>query len=430
MEGGLRLAAVVALIVANGWFVLGEFAYVAADRVQLGEAADAGEPGAQRALALHGRLSFMLSGAQLGITATSLLVGAVAEPLFRELLAPVVALAGVGRAGSFAVAATVGVVLSSAVQMVFGELAPKNMGIARPEAFSRRLSRGMGCYLRLAGPVIRLFDGSANALLRSVGTEPVDESAGGVDQRELAAMIEESEHAGALTDRQALLLDQALAFRQRRVAEVMVARPHVVAISQTASCAALAELALSSSHSRFLVVGDSLDDVVGVVRAQDVLCVPLAARAQRPVTALTAPAVVVPETMGVVGLLAQLRRSRTPLAVVVDEYGTTAGIATLEDVVEELVGSIRDEHDPEEPSVVAEGPGTFLVPGSWRPDEVEGDTGLALPTGDYETVSGLIMAHLGRVPQPGDAISLDNARLEVVDTDGYAVGSARVRRAP
>lgn len=430
MENALRLTAVVLLILANGWFVLGEFAYVAADRVQLREAADAGERGADRALSVLQRLSFMLSGAQLGITATSLLVGAIAEPLFRQMLAPLVGLTGVGQAGSFAIAATVGVVASSAVQMVFGELAPKNMGIARPEAFSRRLSGGVQLYLKVAGPIIRLFDGSSNALLRWLGTEPVDELQGGVDRRELEMMISESEDAGTLTDRQALLLDQSLAFRERRVAEVMVARPHVVSIPREATCADLARLAVSSSHSRFPVTGESLDDVVGVVRAKDVLCVPPPSRGVRPVTELASEAVVVPETMTLVGLLAELRRSRCPLALVVDEHGTTAGIATLEDVVEELVGSIRDEHDPEEPTVVVESEGVFLVPGSWRPDEVERDTGVTLPEGVYETVSGLMMEHLGRVPRSGDEIQVDGAVLRVVGTDGYAVGSVRLRRTP
>lgn len=415
-------AAVALLILANGWFVVGEFAFVAADRTALSARADAGDRRARRALAVQSRLSFMLSGAQLGITATSLLVGAVAQPLFTRLLAPAIGATALSPASSVTVAVVVGLLLSTTVQMVFGELAPKNLGIARPEAFSRALAGSMHVFLTLAGPVIRVFDGSANRLLRSVGVEPSDELEPGVDAGELVQLIGASEHAGALTDEQADLLERALAFRERRVAEVMVPAPQVVTVDADATAADLRELAVASGRSRFPVIADGLDDVVGVVQAKDVLCVPLAQRAATPVSALADEPLVVPETTGLVTLLAALRRDRSPLALVVDEHGATAGLITLEDVVEELVGEIRDEHDREEPAVVPQPGGAYLVPGSWRPDEIARDTGIELPEGEYETVSGLVMAHLGRVPQPGDVVEVDHVTVRVVRTEGHAVG--------
>ncbi len=423
MDPVLAAIAVVLLIVANGWFVLGEFAFVAADRTALADAAERGDRRAGSALAVHRRLSFMLSGAQLGITLTSLLVGAIAEPLFRGLLAGPLAAAPIPPGTSVALAVGTGLVLSTAVQMVFGELAPKNLGIAQPERFALGVAGGLRGYLAVASPVIRLFDGSANALLRRVGVEPADEPEPGVEPAELARIVGESEQSGALTEGQAELLGRALAFRERRTAAAMVPAPQVRTVSADSSCATLQQLAVATGHSRFPVVGaGGLDDVLGVVQVKDVLCVPVAERAAVSVRTLTSAPVVVPESTGLEALMAELRRGQSPLALVVDEHGATAGIISLEDGVEELVGEIRDEHDPEEPRVVAQPGGAFLVPGSWRPDEVQRDTGVTLPEGDYETVSGLVMDALGRVPAPGDVVEVDGVTVRVVRVDGHAVG--------
>ena len=423
MDPILAGTAVVVLILANGWFVLGEFAFVAADRATLADGAERGDRRAVRALEVQRRLSFMLSGAQLGITVTSLLVGAIAEPLFRQLLAGPFSAAPIPPGTSVALAVGTGLVLSTAVQMVFGELAPKNLGIARPERFSLAVAGGLRAYLTVAGPIIRLFDGASNALLRRVGVEPAEEPDPSVDPSELARIVGESEQVGALSEGQAELLGRALAFRERRTAAAMVPAPQVHAVAGEASCAALQRLAVDTGHSRFPVVGPGgLDDLRGVVQAKDVLCVPVDEREATTVASLAAAPVVVPESTVLGELIGELRRARSPLAVVVDEHGATAGIISLEDVVEELVGEIRDEHDPEEPRVVAQAGGAYLVPGSWRPDEVERDTGIALPRGDYETVSGLVMERLGRLPEPGDAVEVDGVSLRVVRVDGHAVG--------
>lgn len=418
----LGFAAMVLLIMANGWFVLGEFAFVAADRTILQAQADGGDRRARRALDVQSRLSFMLSGAQLGITATSLLVGAVAEPLFSRLLLPLTELGSLPGGTSYAVAIIAGVLVSTAVQMVIGELAPKNLGIARPETFSRALAGGMHVFLIVAGPLIHVFDSAANGLLRRVGIEPAEDLDTGIDAGELVQLIGESETAGALSDEQADVLERALTFRERRVAEVMVPAPHLVSVSADASAAELRELAVATGRSRLPVTADGVDDIVGVVQAKDVLCVPPSQRATTPVSSLASDPLVVPETSTLVPLLAALRRDRSPLAIVVDEHGATAGLITLEDVVEELVGEIRDEHDRAEPRVIPQPSGAYIVPGSWRPDEVARDTGIALPEGDYETVGGLVMARLGRLPSPGDTVEVDGVTLRVLRTEGHAVG--------
>jgi CBS domain containing-hemolysin-like protein len=425
----LGFTAIALLIAANGWFVLGEFAFVAARRPQLEVMAERGERGASSALAVLGRLSFMLSGAQLGITVTSLLVGFIAEPVFSAAVAPLLGPLGLPAEQRSAIAIGVGLVVATSAQMVFGELAPKNLGIALPEAASRRLARGIRVYLAVAGPVIRLFDGASNALLRAVGIEPVEELSGGVSAEELDFIIAESGRGGVLSTAQADLLGRVLDFRTLRAAEAMVARPQVVAIATTASCTALQQLAVATGHSRFPVTaGEDLDEVLGVVTAKDVLGVPHDERAQRHVGELVVEPLVVPESAQLGPLLGELRRAHATLAVVIDEHGGTAGVITLEDIVEELVGSIRDEHDPEEPLVQALPSGAFLAPASWRPDEVTRDTGLHLPEGDYETVSGLVMDRLGRMPNVGDVVELTGVRVHVEAMEGHAV--SRVRLVP
>ncbi|CAN5837318.1 hemolysin family protein [soil metagenome] len=426
MDIALGLLAVVALILANGWFVLGEFAYVAARRPQIEELAEAGDRRARRAQGILKRLSFMLSGAQLGITITSLLVGYIAEPVFRRAFAPVLGLLGVPEASRLSIALTAGLILSTSAQMIFGELAPKNLGIARPEAFAMAVARSTGVWLTVAGPVITLFDNASNRLLRAVGIEPVEEIEGGVSAEELVIIIEESGRGGTLSDAQADLLGRVLEFRTLRAAEAMVPRRQITAIGGRATFEDLRQLALSSGHSRFPVVGADLDEIQGIVQAKDVFRVPLAARAATHVADLAAAPLVVPESAPLGPLLGELRRAHSTVAVVIDEHGGTAGLITLEDLVEELVGQIRDEYDVEEPAVQALAGGAFLVPGSWRPDEIERDTGLELPEGDYETVSGLVMEQLGRVPEVGDTIDLEHLRLQVEALDGLAVGRCRL----
>lgn len=427
MVTALGLLAVVALIAANGYFVAAEFSFVASRRARLEELAEAGDRRAVRSLEVSNRLSFVLSGAQLGITATSLLVGYVAEPSIGRLIQPVLALTGVPEQAVYGLSLTVGFVTATGAQMVFGELAPKNLAIARAESVALALAYPTWWYTRLAGPFIRLFDSSSNRLLRLLGIEPIEYLPPGVPPEELEYIVEESSREGTLTDAQAALLGRVLEFRSLRAADAMVPRTRVVSIAEDATCEELRRLAVDTGHSRFPAVdADDLDDVQGVVQAKDIFRVDPDARARTPVRTLLQPSLEVPETTLLGPLLGQMRQARSPLAVVVDEYGGTAGVITIEDVVEELVGEIRDEYDTVEPRVSRVGRNRYLVPGSLRLDETTRATGVTLPTGDYETVSGLVMAELGRLPQPGDVVELDTARLRVQRLDGHAVGQVRL----
>ncbi|MGY6501262.1 MAG: hemolysin family protein [Acidimicrobiales bacterium] len=408
------LVFVVLLISANGYFVAAEFSYVAARRSRLADAHASGDVAAGRALQVLKRLSFMLSGAQLGITVTSLVVGFIAEPTIGRALQPVVGWVGVPEAARPGVALTIGFILATSSQMVFGELAPKNLAIAKPEPVASRLARVTLVYLRISAPVVRLFDGAANRLLRLVGVEPVEELSGAVDAHELPLILDASSAAGSLSSSQADLLRRALEFRERDAGEVMVPWNRVVSVSVEASGSDVITLLRSTRHTRFPVV-DEWDEVVAMVHAKDLLGVPVERRAETSVADLSRPVLAVPESAGLHRVLAELRSSASPLAIVVDEHGATAGVLTIEDLLEELVGDIEDEFDPETPSGVTElERGHWLLPGDMRLHEIERETGLQLPDGPYDTVAGLVMDRLGRIPVVGDQVEIDGVDVRVV----------------
>lgn len=419
----LGLVAVAVLVLANGYFVAAEFSFVAARRGKLA----AGAPDdrrAARAVEVHRRLSFMLSGAQLGITITSLMVGFIAEPTLGRVLEPVVGAMGVPEEASFGVALSVGFVLATVGQMVFGELAPKNLAIARPEPIARALASSTLVYMRMASLLIRLFDGSANRLLRAVGIEPAEEVHAAVSVEELELIVEESAERGKLTGQQAGLLARVIDFRELKAADAMVPWNRVETVVRSATGEDL-RAAMGRGHSRFPVV-DEQGTVTGVVHTKDLLGVPASALGNVSVAELARPVVAVPEAAGLRVVLERLKGEATELAVVVDEYGAPAGVVTLEDLAEELVGDIVDEHDAEPPPVERED-GAWLVKGSLRADEVQRATGVVLPPGGYSTVAGLVVERLHRIAEPGDRVDADGLTIEVVTVEGWAVTSVRLR---
>jgi len=402
----LGLFLIVALTAATGYFVAQEFAYVAVDRGRLQRLADQGDRAATRALKVTARLSFMLSGAQLGITLTALLVGFFAEPYLGEGLAALLGLTGLPAVVNVPVAVTVALVFATAVQMVLGELAPKNLAIARPVALARALARSTLIYLAVAGPLIRVFDAAANRLLRALGIEPIEELPQGATPEDLERIIADAQAAGDLDADTSRLLDRGLDFRRRTAEEVMAPRVDVITIAANAPAVRLVEL-IDTGHSRFPVTGDDVDDVIGVVGVAEVLALPVADRASTPVGAIARPPLLLPTVLPLPAVLDRLRGEHRQLAVVVDEFGGFAGVLTLEDVAEELVGQILDEDDPVEPAAVPEPDGAWLVPGRWRVDEIADETGIALPDSPvYETVSGLVLQSLGRIPRAGDRIQV------------------------
>lgn len=402
----LGVLVVVVITLLTGYFVAQEFGYMAVDRSRLRARASTGDRDAQRALKITGRTSFMLSGAQLGITVTGLIVGYVAEPLIGAGIGELLGMAGVPIGVGIAVGTVFALLVATVVQMVFGELFPKNLAIARPEPVARRLALSTQVYLRMFGWLIRVFDAASNTLLRAVRIEPVHDVEHAANPRDLGAIIDESRDSGDLTPDLSSLLDRVLVFTDRQARTAMIPRLHVATVRDDERLAHLVTR-LATGHSRYPVVRSSVDDVVGVLHLRDLLGVPEADLAGRRAGDLARPALFLPDSLHLPQVLDRLRDSGQEFACVADEYGGLAGIITLEDLAEELVGEITDEHDPEgvqiEPS---SGPDGWTVPGWMHVDEVERLLDHDLPAGDYHTIGGLVIARLGRLPRPGDTLSL------------------------
>lgn len=429
MVTALGLLAVLVLIAANGYFVAAEFSFVASRRSKFVERADEGDRRSRRALQVHRRLSFMLSGAQLGITVTSLIVGFIAQPTIGAALEPVLEAVGVPAAASFGIALAIAFVLATMTQMVFGELAPKNLAIARPEPVARALAPSTLAFMTVFGPFIRIFDGSANRLLRLLHIEPVQELHGAVSTDELDLIVDTSAESGHLSPEQAALLARAIDFSELEASDAMVPWNRTVTIDVDATAADLRDL-MVSAHSRFPVVDDE-GSIRGVVHAKDLLGVALDDFDTTTVSDLAHEVLVVPEAAGLRTVLRELREHSTEMAVVVDEYGGPAGVVTLEDVVEELVGDIADEYDvTDEDHPVEESPGVWVVPAGWRVDEIERVTGLELPDGDYDTVAGLVLERLERIPEVGDHLTVDGVLVEVHEMEEWAILRLRLTAVP
>ncbi|MET9227667.1 hemolysin family protein [Lentzea sp. NPDC003310] len=393
------LLAIVALTVATGYFVAQEFAYMAVDRGRLQQLAEGGSKAAERAYRVTQKLSFMLSGAQFGITVTALLVGYVAEPLLGT---------GLGIPGSMVIA----LVFATFVQMVLGELLPKNLAIARPEKLALALSSSTLVYLKIAGPVIRLFDAAANRLLRAIGIEPVEELPQGATPEDFKQIVEDAGEQGHLDPELTRLLEHGIGFRELVAEQAMTPRVNVHTVRFDDPAARVVSL-LDTGNSRFPVVGEDLDDLRGVVGLAEVLTLEPEERSATAIGKIASPALVVPATLPLPAVLERLRTERRQLACVVDEFGGFAGVISLEDLAEELVGEIHDEDD-RVPDMIEKVGDDWLVPGRMRLDEVEDATGVELPADDaYDTVSGLVLHQLGRVAEAGDEIEMDGVRLVV-----------------
>ncbi|GAB3473045.1 hemolysin family protein [Nocardiopsis coralliicola] len=402
----LGIAVIVLITAATGYFVAQEFGYMAVDRSRLQARAAQGDAGAKRALGITKQTSFMLSGAQLGITVTGLLVGSLAEPLLGSGVGASLGLAGVPAGVGLAIGAAFALIFSTMVQMVFGELFPKNLAIARPEPVARRLALSTGIYLRLFGWIIKLFDQASILLLKGVGIKPVEDVQHAATAADLERIVEESRDSGDLPAELSTLLDRTLDFHDRTAEHAMIPRPNVDTVQADDKVSRVVEL-MAGGHSRFPVMGGDVDDIVGVVCLRDVLSQGEADLDAVAVAEVARPAVLVPASLTLPGVLARLRESGEEFACVVDEYGGLAGVITTEDLAEELVGEIADEHDPaDEGEARVTEDGAWVLPGALHVDEVERMLGHDLPEGEYETIGGLVINELRRLPEDGDCVDV------------------------
>ncbi|MBG6139560.1 CBS domain containing-hemolysin-like protein [Longispora fulva] len=360
-------------------------------------------------------LSFQLSGAQLGITITALLSGYLAKPAIAHLIHPVISNDGVATGVALGIA--------TLFSMLFGELVPKNAALAKPMPIARATAAGQRQFSRVFGWLIRILNGSANFLVRRLGIEPQEELASARSPEELGLLVAMSAKAGAMDSETAALLRRTIRFGDKRAAEAMTPRVDVVALAADATVADMINRVRETGRSRFPVYVDTLDQVVGVATIADALAIDPAHRAFVRVRNVAREPVFVPESLDLDAVLDELRRGDSDLAIVVDEYGGTDGVVTIEDLVEELVGEIVDEHDRRELAapVVSE-----TVSGVLREDEVQEQTGFTLPDGPYETLAGFLLAQLGHLPQVGERVEYEGWEFTVTEMDKHRIEQVKV----
>jgi CBS domain containing-hemolysin-like protein len=390
---------------------------------------DVGDRRAQQVARAQHTLSFQLSGAQLGITITTLVTGYLAEPSIAGLLHPLIAgippLRGAAQPISYALA----LLLAATVSVVFGELVPKNLAIARSLPTARAVAGLQTGFTHAFSWLINWLNSSANWVVRHLGVEPAEELRSARSAQELDWLVRVSGERGTIDRRTATLLGRSLRFGDHTAEDLMTPRVRVDALRADATTLDLVAASQRTGFSRFPVYEGDIDDVRGAVHVKQVFAVPADQRRRTPVSALARPVPTVPETLPVDALLERLRDSGLQMAIVVDEYGGTAGLVTMEDLVEEIVGDVRDEHDRGEAAPVRSlGRDSWLVSGLLRDDEVSEATGFRMPEGEYETLAGMVLARLGRIPDVGDEVRVDGWRITVQAMDKHRIAQLRLAK--
>ncbi|MCC7078374.1 MAG: HlyC/CorC family transporter [Acidimicrobiia bacterium] len=419
------------LILLTAFFVAGEFALVAVDRTRIEQLRDEGSRRARGVLRALDTLTFQLSGAQFGITVCALLLGVIAEPAVARLLVPVlerIDFLDLGERTIHGIAVALALVIVTILGMVIGELMPKNFAITRPVATALAAGRALRVVNTALKPLIVLFDSAANRTSRVLGFGPHDETRHVRTLEELDLLMRLSAERGVLEDAEYALLHRSIAFAEKAAADALVPRTAISALPRDATIDDLIDLAFETGHSRFPVFAGDLDDVVGIVHVKDAYQVPDAGRARSELDLLMQPAYVIPETLPLRALLVAMRTRRTQMAIVIDEYGGTAGLITLEDILEEIVGEIEDEYDTAERVVVQDRRrDVWVVDGMLHHDELAEITSFELPEGEWETLAGFLLDLFQRIPGVGDIVEHTGWRFEVVEMEKRRIARVRIR---
>lgn len=418
------------LTIGTGLFVASEFALVNLDRSELELRQQRGETRLKMTIGALKITSTHLSSAQLGITLTTLLTGYAMEPALTGMLLGPLGVFGLSLEVTRGIAVVLAVTIATLLSMIIGELVPKNFALALPIATAKLVIPFQVAFTWVFRPAVTLLNNTANLILRSVGIEPKEELSSARTAEELTSLLRRSAKEGTLELDTATLLARTLAFSEHVAADVMTPRPRVTSVDRTDSAQTVIDLAKRTGFSRFPVADDGIDDIVGLVHVKQAVAVPREKRADVPVSALQSDALRVPETMKLDSLLGELRQRGYQMAVVVDEYGGTAGVATLEDLVEELVGEVADEHDRTRAGVVRSR-NWLTFPGSLRPDELLERADVVVPEeGPYETVAGFIMSELGRLARVGDTVGVEAGEFRVERMDGRRIDRVRFTPKP
>lgn len=428
MNAWLMLGIGLLLTVGTGLFVASEFALVNLDRHELERRRSAGEKRLSLTISALRITSTHLSSAQLGITVTTLLTGYTFEPAISSLLEEPLRGVGVPDAAVRGVGGVIGLVVATLFSMVIGELAPKNFALAVPRITAKAVIPFQTAFTTVFKPAVLLLNNTANGIIRRFGIEPKEELGGARSADELTYLIRHSALAGALEDEDAALLDRSLRFTERVASDMMTPRTRMVTTPLDATAADILAAAATSGHSRLPVVDEGPDDIVGLVHVKQAFAVPFSQRGRTTAADLMVAPIRVPDSLAATTLLERVRRDGLQLAVVIDEYGGTAGIVTVEDLVEEIVGEVEDEHDHHLAAPARRGH-SITFDAAWRPDEVLARTGIRVPEDDaWDTVAGFLAAELGRIPETGDQVPLPAGTLRVERTEGRRV--ARVQFLP
>jgi len=425
MTEWLLLLAAVVLTAFTGFFVAAEFSLTTVDRGRAEEAAADGDRRGRAVVRALQSLSTQLSAAQLGITITTLVVGYLAEPAIGGLLRGPLEAVGLPQATATGVAIGLAIALATTLQMLLGELGPKNLAIANPMEVAAFVAPGMRAFTRLSGWLVGALQGLSNWIVRRLGFEPREELDTARDADELAAVARRSAEEGDLSPVAARLLQRSLRLGGKFATDVMTPRTQLWTLRSSATATDVIAAATESGHSRFPVYGSDLDEVTGIVHVKHAVAVPEADRGRRTAGELAVPVLAVPSSLQLERLLDLLRDQGLQIALVVDEWGATHGVVTLEDIVEELVGEIADETDRPLRTLRRVDDGTWLISGLLRPDEVVERTGVLIPEGRYETVAGFLAEQLQKLPEPGDTVDLGGVTLTVETVEGRRVGRVR-----
>ncbi len=415
----------IVLTIGTGFFVASEFTLVNLNRSELEARQERGETMLGPVISGLKSTSTHLSSAQLGITLTTLLTGFTLEPAFSVFLQPALKALHLPMAAVLPVATIVSIAIATLLSMIIGELVPKNLALAIPRQVGKIVIPFQIGFTAVFKPFVKLLNNTANALLRVIGIEPKEELSSARTAEELRSLLRRSASEGSLDRDTATLLSRTLAFSDHTASDVMTPRPRLASIDRSATAEAVVRLASSTGYSRFPVIDGDIDDVVGLVHIKQAVGVPRERRGDVPVSALQSDALRVPETMKLDTLLGELRARGYQMAIVVDEYGGTAGVATLEDLVEELVGEVSDEHDRSRADVVRSRD-WLTFPGALRPDELAERADVTVPEdGPYETVAGFLMSELGRLAKVGDTVDIEAGTFRVERMDGRRIDRVR-----
>lgn len=408
----LSLLAIVVLTIGTALFVAAEFSLTALERSTVDANARTGTRRDAMVQRAHRTLSFQLSGAQLGISITTLATGYLAEPVLARLLNPVLNALGIPAGVVPGISLALAILIATSLSMVFGELVPKNLAVARPLPTARATAGFQLVFSTAMTPLIKATNGTANWILRRIGIEPAEELRSARSPEELGSLVRNSAERGALDEATAALVNRSLQFGSRIAEEFMTPRTEIEVLQADDTITDLVAAAAETGFSRFPVVDGDLDETIGIVHVKQVFAVPAEMRASTRLKVLAVPVPTVPSTLDGDALMTQVRANGLQTALVVDEYGGTAGMVTVEDLIEEIVGDVRDEHDDSTPDV-QKTPLGWQVSGLLRIDEVDEATGFRAPEGEYETIGGLVLEKLGHIPELGESIE-----LSAFDPDG------------